>query len=211
MTLDARLVAVAVVLVVHVGRAVAEPAPGGPARIVADTAAAPSKVEDGRLGKAVTELELRLPGQLATANVAEQKRQEVMGLVAKLKELLTKKPEGSATQESLVREFLARGGELRDLLEDLHLPDPGDLLPPGPRSRLGIVFSQGEGRATVSQVLPQYRADKMGMRVGDTILTLNGVPVLAKGLIEAVVKAKRPYVIEVLRGGKHITLEEPKR
>ena len=115
-------------------------------------------------------------------------------------------------QEAQIREYLARGGELRDLMDDAGLPDPGDLLPPGPRSRLGIQFREEPGtqRAVVQRVLPQYRADKMKMRVGDVVVSVNGAPIVFASLIETVVKAKRPYVIEVLRHGALVRLTEPK-
>ncbi|MBI5508930.1 MAG: hypothetical protein HY903_09270 [Deltaproteobacteria bacterium] len=180
---------------------------GVPQAGAARPAAAP-----GIQAQAIVELRRRLPAQLAAAKATEEQRRVALALLDRLEELLGRKPQSAAEQEGMAREYLARGGELRDLLDDWHLPDPGDLLPPGPRSRLGIVFrpDPGSGAAVVTQILPQYRADKMGMAVGDLILTLNGAPVAAKDLIESVVKAKRPYVIEVTRHGRRVVLEEPK-
>jgi hypothetical protein len=159
----------------------------------------------------IAALRTQLPAQLATAKVTEEQRQKVLGLLVVLDEIVNRRVATAQEKETVSREFLARGGELRDLIEDLGLPDPHDLLPPGPHSRLGISFGENPtGHAVVAMVLPQYRADKMGMQVGDQILTLNGAPISAKHLIETVVKAQRPYVIEVLRHGTKVVLTEPK-
>lgn len=177
------------------------------------SAAQPAATQQGKQAQALADLLGRLPAQLSAAGAPDAQRLVVMELVAKLEGILAQQPATPAQQETQVREYLARGGELRDLMDDLHLPDPGDLLPPGPRSRLGIMFRPDErdGRAVVTRVLPQYRADKMGMQLLDVIVSLNGTPVFARDLVEQVVKAKRPYRIDVLRGGKQMTLEEPQR
>ena len=154
-----------------------------------------------------------MPDQLAAAKLSDDQRKQILELLATLQSILERPVTTPQEAEQMARDYLARGGELRDLMDDLLLPDPGDLLPPGPRSRLGILFTPDKrsGQPLVTQVLPQYRADKMGMKVGDTILTLNGQPVTAGDLVQRVVKAQRPYVIDVKRAGRRVTLTEPKR
>jgi len=157
-------------------------------------------------------LKAQLPLQLAAAKVKDDERRTVIDLLQTLEAILVRPIHTPDEQVAQAREYLARGGELRDLLDDLRLADPGDLLPPGPRSRLGILFRPNapDGRPYVTQVLPQYRGDKMGMQVGDIVVTLNGAPVSAADLVQQVVKATRPYRIEVLRSGRKVLLEEPK-
>jgi S1-C subfamily serine protease len=171
-------------------------------------AAQPSKLRQN-----LQTLQAQLPVELAKAKIKEADERQVQSLLDALQSILDRKVATPEEAERQARDYLARGGELRDLLDDLLLPDPGDLLPPGPRSRLGIIFSEDKksGHAVVTQVLPQYRADKMGVRPGDVLLTLNGQPVTGATLVPMVVKAQRPYVLEVLRGGAKVTLKDPAR
>ncbi|MEK7703623.1 MAG: PDZ domain-containing protein [Myxococcota bacterium] len=175
-------------------------------------AVAQPAAQPGQQEKNLAVLRQTLPGQLSGTKITAEQRDKMMALLAELEALVKKVPSTAVEQEAQIREYLARGGELRDLMDDAGLPDPGDLLPPGPRSRLGIQFREEPGtqRAVVQRVLPQYRADKMKMRVGDVVVSVNGAPIVFASLIETVVKAKRPYVIEVLRHGALVRLTEPK-
>jgi hypothetical protein len=176
----------------------------------------PSAAKDGLRPQSRLEwlLELRqaLPSQLEAVKAGGEQVKQVWQLFDACEAVLKRSPASEADYDRDAREFLARGGELRDLLEDLRVPDPGDVLPPGPHSRLGVIFSPEAktGRAVVNRVLPQYRGDKMGIRVGDVLLTLNGAALLASDLVQTLVGAKRPYVIEVRRQSATVTLTEPK-
>jgi len=185
---------------------------GAPVAAAESQPGAAQPASQGQQAKNLAVLRATLPGQLRSAKITTEQRDKMLALLTELEALLNQVPTTQAEQEALIRTYLARGGELRDLMDDAGLPDPGDLLPPGPRSRLGIVFGPEPDtqRAVVGRVLPQYRADKMQMRVGDVVVAVNGTPVVYDTLIDTVVRAKRPYVIEVLRGGVRVTLTEPK-
>ena len=100
--------------------------------------------------------------------------------------------------------------ELRQTLQDLKLPDPGEALPPPAKSRLGISLEQRlDGSIAVGNLLPGTRADKLGLKPGDVIQKVNGQAVAsAKELRKVVTEAKEKLTVEVLRDGQVVKLQE---
>jgi hypothetical protein len=103
--------------------------------------------------------------------------------------------------------------ELRKILTDNKLPDPGDALPPPKSARLGVNVEQERlsGTVTVTHVLPHSRADKLGLQDDDIVRKINGKEVAdVKDLRRLVTENSKNLVVEVTRDGREVRLEEPK-
>ena len=102
---------------------------------------------------------------------------------------------------------------LRSVLQDLHLPDPGELLPPPAGARLGVRALGGpddNGPVTIEHVMPGSRAEKIGLQVNDVIERVNGEEVRGvKELRRLVTEHANGLVIEGQRAGQKLKLEEP--
>jgi S1-C subfamily serine protease len=62
----------------------------------------------------------------------------------------------------------------------------------------------------VEALPPGSRGERLGLRPGDLILTVNNRPVSARDLAAAVRKAaETPLVLEIRRNGKELRLSEP--
>ena len=165
------------------------------------------------------ELETRVHKQLDEARVPKDRQQPVRDLLRQLQQLQTQ-PQAVAAEEwaKQIERYNLLSDTLRDKLRDLNLPDPGDALPPPAKTRLGVsvgnadpgVLGPGaDAGLTVHRVVPDSRAERIGLKEGDVIHSVNGKPVADTGALRrAVAGANEPLVIEVLRGGKPETLRE---
>ena len=100
---------------------------------------------------------------------------------------------------------------LRKVLGDLHLPDPGDALPPPRDARLGISTNGAveDGPIVVSRVLPHSRADRIGLKPDDVIEKANGKEVRGiKELRRIVTDHPRGVVLHITRDGQEMELKE---
>src|SRR5207253_4185351 len=76
-----------------------------------------------------------------------------------------------------LKDYFQASDELRQKLEALKLPDPGDDLPPPSKWRLGIQISPDPEKLIVGSVVPESRAEKIGLKVGDVIDKIDDKPV----------------------------------
>ena len=101
---------------------------------------------------------------------------------------------------------------LRKVLADLHLPDPGDALPPPEGARLGVQAIGGfddNAAVTIGHVMPGSRAAKIGLLPGDVIEVVNGRDVHGvKDLRRLVTENMKGLVVEGTRNGRKLRLEE---
>jgi hypothetical protein len=103
--------------------------------------------------------------------------------------------------------------DLRKIVADNHLPDPGDALPPPKSSRLGVNVQPDprSGSIVVKHVLPQSRADRIGLQDDDLVRKINGQDVQdVKDLRRLVTDHPKGLVVDVTRDGREMRLEEPK-
>lgn len=105
--------------------------------------------------------------------------------------------------------------KLRKVLDDVHLPDPGDALPPPKNARLGISGNSGNpaladaGPVIVNEVMPNSRAQRLGLLPGDIIQKVNGNDVHGiKELRRLVTNRPTGLVMEVVRNEQEMTLKE---
>jgi hypothetical protein len=163
-------------------------------------------------GDNLDKLEAHILEQMKSGNIPDDKQQEVKALLGKMKESLAQ-PAAANNDDARMREYNQQCDSLRKMLADLKLPDPGDALPPPASGRLGISASEeavaGQG-LTVVHVLPDSRAQKMGLKEQDVIQKVNGQEIHStKDLRKAVTENPKGLVVEGLRDGKPVKLEEP--
>jgi len=146
-------------------------------------------------------------GQMSAASVTAAGRDEVeRGIAAALAALSRPVSEGS----DRVQAHNTAADTLRATLARLGLPDPGELLPAPARVRLGVTTTEGpEGRPTVASVPMGTRAERVGLRTGDVIVSVQGRAVDRRRLSDAVRKVgEAPIIIAVLRDGQPLELRE---
>jgi S1-C subfamily serine protease len=77
---------------------------------------------------------------------------------------------------------------------------------------LGIQIARDPEKLVVGSVVPESRAEKIGIKVGDVIDKVDGKPVTEiEGLREALSAAKGPIEVLVVRDGKEMKLQEEKK
>lgn len=100
--------------------------------------------------------------------------------------------------------------EARKVLKKYNL-DPGELLPPPAKSRLGISVATEGVHMVVQNVSEKSRAERMGLKVGDEIRKVNGKEVANVGdLRKATMANEKGMVMEITRDGNEMKLEEGK-
>ena len=159
----------------------------------------------------IRELREMIERQMEQAEMPDRQRREIGGLLEQLRDERRRDPladEGQVHRQ--MDQFNRRADALRDRLKALKLPDPGDALPPPAGARLGIeVLEDPEEGVTVLHVIPDGRAEKLGVEPLDVITKINGKAVTdAKALRRAVTEAKPPLLIEGTRDGEPLKLEE---
>lgn len=100
---------------------------------------------------------------------------------------------------------------LRKTLSDLNLPDPGDALPPPKGARLGISVQPdfATGGVGISHVVPNSRADRIGLQSDDVIRKINGKDVGdVKELRRLVTEHAKGLTLDITRDGREMKLEE---
>jgi hypothetical protein len=162
------------------------------------------------------QLEARLRRQMQAAGVAPVEQQAVLEALRMLRDIQGQGrlalPEDLEAQ---VKKYNALSDALRQKLEELKLPGPGDALPPPARARLGVsveppmLDGAAEGGVRVTMVMPQSRGEKLGLRAGDVIRRVNGKPVNDAGALRReLTDAKDPLVLDVVRGLDELVLRE---
>jgi hypothetical protein len=98
--------------------------------------------------------------------------------------------------------------EFRKTLEQYKL-DPGDLLPPPAKTRLGVSIAATDGRLLVQKIGENSRAARLGLQPGDVIRKVDGKDVESVGDLRKLVGAKeKGLVLEVTRAGDDVKLTE---
>lgn len=163
------------------------------------------------------DLETRLRKQMRAAGVAPVEQQAVLEAIRLLRDIQTQGRMSTPLElEAQIRKYNELSDALRQKLEDLKLPGPGDALPPPARARLGVsVAAPGSNEAlpggvTVTLVIPQSRGEKLGLKAADVIRRVNGKAVDdAAALRRVLTDTKDALVLDVVRGGEPVTLREP--
>jgi hypothetical protein len=162
------------------------------------------------------DLEARIRRQMRLAEVNEADQQAVIEALRMLRAI---QQQGAAMPpadlEAQVKKYNALSDALRQKLEDLRLPGPGDALPPPARARLGVsVAAPGSDDAVangvrVTMVSPGSRGEKLGLKTGDVIRKVNGKSVEdAAALRRTLTDTKESLVLDVERGGATTVLKE---
>lgn len=163
----------------------------------------------------LNELGELLERQMEDADMPLGQRRQIAGLLDRMRQARRGR-DPLADGDEIHREmdnFNRQADALRDRLKELKLPDPGEALPPPAGARLGIeVLEDPDEGVTVLHVIPDARAQRIGLEPLDVISKVNGQAVTdAKQLRRAVMDAKGPLVIEGTRDGEPLKLEEKTR
>lgn len=164
------------------------------------------------------EFEVRLRGQMRAAAVDEAEQTAVLDALRLLRGIQER---GRAALpddfDGQVRKYNALSDALRQKMDELKLPDPGDALPPPARARLGIGLAppsveqdaaDADG-VTVTLVLPGSRGEQLGLRPGDVIRRVNGKPVEDAAMLRRVLTdTEVPLVVDIVRLAEPATLRE---
>jgi hypothetical protein len=146
-------------------------------------------------------LRSRLDKQMRDGKLKEAERDEVNKAMEKL----------AAARLDLVagmEKYTAQCDELRKTLEQYKL-DPGDLLPPPAKTRLGVSINSDSGRLFIQKVADHSRAQRIGLQAGDIIRKVDGQDVENVGDLRRLVSAKESgLVVEITRAGEDVKLEE---
>jgi gas vesicle protein len=158
----------------------------------------------------IEELKERIVGQMEQANVGDEKRKEISDLLDRVQKGRLANQIGAADERGKqLKDYFAASDELREKLAALKLPDPGDDLPPPSKWRLGIQIARDPEKLVVGSIVPESRAEKLGLQVGDVIDKIDDKPVKEiEGLREALSAAKGPIEMLVVRDGKEMKLQE---
>jgi hypothetical protein len=153
--------------------------------------------------------------QMQSARTPEVDQRQVLGMIEQMLTLRDDDAEPSiARREALDAEYLRRSDALRERLADLHLPDPGEVLPIPAKYRLGIALypnpsAESQG-LVVTEVMPDSRARRIGLRPGDVVRAVDGKPAASVDDVRhAMVQATGPVHIQIERGGTPMRLNEP--
>ena len=160
----------------------------------------------------IDELRDRLVQQMEKANLPDEQRKQIGDLLDKLQKGRPARQAGDGEEKTkALKDYFQASDELRQKLEALKLPDPGDDLPPPSKWRLGIQISPDPEKLIVGSVVPESRAEKIGLKVGDVIDKIDDKPVKEiESLREALSAAKGPIEVTVVRVGKEMKLQEKK-
>jgi hypothetical protein len=152
----------------------------------------------------LTQLRARLEKQMRDNQFKDEQRDAVTQALEKVIEART----GGAVNAGMEK-YTEQCDELRKTLEQFKL-DPGELLPPPAKTRLGISLSTDEdGRLAVQRVAENSRAQRIGLKAGDAIRTVDGKAVTTVGELRKLVGGKeKGLTVEVTRDGQNVTLEE---
>lgn len=161
------------------------------------------------------DFEVRLRQQMRAAAVNEAEQAAVLDALRLLRDI-QERGRAALPQDFDVqmRKYNALSDALRQKMDELKLPDPGDALPPPARARLGIGLApssveQNDDGVTVTKVLPDSRGEQLGLRPGDVIQRVNGKPVNDAAMLRRVlIETQDPLVIDIVRLAEPTTLRE---
>jgi len=159
----------------------------------------------------IDELRDRVVQAMEKQKVADEDRKKVADLLDQVQQGRPPRIQPGEDRAKRLAEYFKVSDELREKLEALKLPDPGDDLPPPSKWRLGIQVAPVDEKLVVGDVAPGSRGEKIGLKSGDAIEKINNKPVKdIDELRDALSKAKEPLVITGQRGNEALKLEEKK-
>ena len=160
----------------------------------------------------IEELRERVVQQMEKDKVPDEQRKQIADLLDRLQKGRLANQAGAGDEKAKqLKDYFEASDQLREKLEALKLPDPGDDLPPPSKWRLGIQIARDPEKLVVGSVVPDSRAEKIGIKVGDVIDKIDDKPVKEiESLREALSAAKGPIEVLVVRDGKELKLQEKK-
>jgi hypothetical protein len=168
----------------------------------------PPQVIEG--GDDLAALRLRLKHEMAQARMTPEQRKLLGIALDRLDD--ARRLDGTDDPDRHIARYNAASDALRQAIRDAHLADPGDALPPPESARLGISAPGDDGLdggIRVSHVMPDSRADRVGLQEGDVIRGVNGQPVrTVKDLRRFVTEHPKGVVFEITRDGQNLKLRE---
>lgn len=148
------------------------------------------------------QLRTQLEKQMKTAKLKDDQRAEV---IKGLNELVETKGNGLAAG---MEKYTQQCDEFRKTLAQYKL-DPGELLPPPAKTRLGVSISSATGHLVVQRIAEKSRAERIGLQEGDQIEKIDGKEITEiADLRKAVAAKEKGLIVEVNRDGKELKLEE---
>jgi len=144
-------------------------------------------------------------GQMAAAALPAKKRRRVEKLLGAGLDALAR----PGTDPDKIHTFVRVSDDLRRAMADVELPDPGELLPPPKNVRLGVTTSTVSDGTRIDSVVAKSRGQRLGLRVGDIIVTVQGRSLPRRGLAKIIREVgEQKLMVEVRRGGKTVKLAE---
>ena len=161
----------------------------------------------------IEELKERVVQEMEKNNVADEQRKQISDLLDRLQKGRLANQVGKEDEKAKqLKDYFQASDELREKMAALKLEDPGDDLPPPAKWRLGIQIARDPEKVVVGSVVPESRAEKIGLKVGDVIDKIDDKPVKEiESLREALSAAKGPIEMLVVRDGKEMKLQEEKK
>jgi S1-C subfamily serine protease len=96
----------------------------------------------------------------------------------------------------------------RKVLE-AHKLDPGELLPPPAKTRLGVSIATNGVSLTVQRLAENSRAERIGLQAGDEIRKVNGKDVGTVAELRLLIGEKeKGMTLDITRDGRDMRLEE---
>jgi hypothetical protein len=149
--------------------------------------------------------------RMADGNIPADRRAEVVRRFDELSALQIAGEIGDddAARLRRMRAYNDKCDDLRKLMAELKLPDPGPALPPPAAARLGITIeAEGPDGVTVGKVMEGSRGARIGLKPGDRISLANGKPVQTAVDLRKLVNGPEKLKLTVVRDGANKVLEE---
>jgi hypothetical protein len=153
----------------------------------------------------------RLEQQMVNLKLAPDKKQQVEDAIDKVAQSMNFNAAAGGQADDRIAVYDKACDDLRKLLSDLNLPDPGDALPPPKGARLGVSVQPdiAAGGIAISHVVANSRADRIGLQSDDVIRKINGNDVEdVKQLRRLVTDHPKDLVLDITRDGREIRLQE---
>jgi hypothetical protein len=173
----------------------------------------PAPIAVPRGGDDLTGLRDRLDDAMNKSNLPPVQRARVHNAIDQIQQSGSFDPAATPLdgEDDQIARYDKACDDLRKLTQDLHLPDPGEALPPPKSARLGVNVTPEplSNAIVVAHVLPHSRAERIGLQDDDVIHKINGKPVAdVKELRRLVTENPKNLVIDVTRDGRDMKLQE---
>ena len=152
-----------------------------------------------------------VPQELDVLRVRLEKQMRENKLAADLRDDVNAALDNVATARDVgdMDEYLRRADDLHAILEK-HKLDPGELLPPPAKTRLGVSIAEIGRGLVVNRVVEKSRGERIGLKAGDMIQKVDGKDInTVTQLRKAVAEKAKGLVVEIRRDGEDLKLEEP--